>query len=153
MEGTVRGPLPHFIEPCLATLVAEPPKGDEWVHEIKFDGYRIEARIDGDDVTLMTRNGLDWTSRFGTVPDLLRDLHRGTALIDAELVVEDSKGHSSFTALAEALKSGRSERYVLQCFDLLYLDGTNLMGADLTKRKAVLQRLLGRQSKTGQNSL
>ena len=150
VKGALRAPLPPFIEPCLATLVAKPPEGDEWVHEIKFDGYRIEARIDGSDVTLLTRNGLDWTSRFGTIPDLLRHLHRGTALIDGELVVEDSKGHSSFTALAEALKRGRAEKFVLQCFDLLYLDGVNLMGAVLTERKAILEQLLGRLSKTGQ---
>jgi bifunctional non-homologous end joining protein LigD len=150
ISGAVRGPLPTFVEPCLATLVAAPPEGDEWVHEIKFDGYRIEARIDGEDVTLLTRNGLDWTSRFGTIPRLLSELHQGTALIDGELVVEDSEGHSSFTALAETLKSGRAESFVLQCFDLLYLDGVNLMGAALTERKAILEQLLGRRSKSGQ---
>ena len=84
--------------------MAKPPEGDEWVHEIKFDGYRIEARIDEDGVKLLTRKGLDWTHRFGAVPRLLRQLHRGTALIDGELVVEDSEGHTSFTALAEAMK-------------------------------------------------
>lgn len=150
IEGAVRAPLPAFVKPCLATLVAKPPEGDEWVHEIKFDGYRIEARLADDGVKLLTRNGLDWTDRFGDLPRLLRLLHRGTALIDCELVVEDSKGHSSFTALAEALKSGRAERFILQCFDLLYLDGVNLMGATLRDRKALLRAMLGRASKSGQ---
>lgn len=149
IEGAVRAPLPTFVAPCLATLVAKPPEGDEWVHEIKFDGYRIEARIEGDGVKLLTRKGLDWTHRFGAVPRLLRQLHRGTALIDGELVVEDSEGHTSFTALAEALKGGHSERFVLQCFDLLYLDGFNLMGATLIDRKALLRGIFGRTSKTG----
>ena len=149
-KGAVRGTLPAFVEPCLATLVAKPPEGDDWVHEIKFDGYRIEARLAANGVKLLTRSGLDWTDRFGDLPHLLREKHSGTALIDGELVVEDSEGHSSFTALAEAFKSGLAERFVLQCFDLLYLDGINLMGVPLTDRKALLRRLLGRNSKTGQ---
>ena len=153
IEGAVRAPLPTFVAPCLATLVAKPPEGDEWVHEIKFDGYRIEARINEDGVKLLTRKGLDWTHRFGAVPRLLRQLHRGTALIDGELVVEDSEGHTSFTALAEALKGGHSERFVLQCFDLLYLDGFNLMGATLIDRKALLRGMFGRTSKTGPSPL
>ncbi|MGE5408565.1 MAG: non-homologous end-joining DNA ligase [Syntrophothermus sp.] len=149
IEGARRGPLPSFVEPCLATLVAAPPEGDDWVHEIKFDGYRIEARIDNGDVRLLTRKGLDWTERFGSLPRLLADLHRGSALIDAELVVEDAEGHSNFTALADALKSGQGEKFVLQCFDLLHLDGVNLVGAALEDRKAVLQKLLAKSSKTG----
>ena len=61
IDGAIKSPMPDFIEPCLATLVAAPPQGDDWVHEIKFDGYRIQARIDGDGVKLITRSGLDWT--------------------------------------------------------------------------------------------
>jgi bifunctional non-homologous end joining protein LigD len=143
VKGAVKAPLPDFVEPCLATLVAAPPAGDEWVHEIKFDGYRIQARIDGDSVKMLTRSGLDWTARFGTLPEALRKLHRGKALIDSELVVEDGGGHSSFLELATALKSGRSDRFVLQCFDLLHLDGFNLMPASLTARKELLLQLLG----------
>ncbi|MET1047010.1 MAG: non-homologous end-joining DNA ligase [Hyphomicrobium sp.] len=141
--------MPPFIEPCLATLVAKPPIGEDWVHEIKFDGYRIQARIEKSGVTLLTRNGLDWTDRFGALADQLRGFHSGTAIIDGELVVEDAGGHSSFSALAAALKGGRSERFVLHCFDLLYLDGINFTGAALLDRKAVLQKLFARRSKTG----
>ncbi|WP_144061234.1 non-homologous end-joining DNA ligase [Hyphomicrobium denitrificans] len=146
LAAAVRGPLPDFVEPCLATLVAAPPEGDDWVHEIKFDGYRIQARIDGDNVRLITRGGLDWTERFGAVPALLRKLHCDKALIDGELVVEDSSGHSSFTELAAALKGGRSERFVFQCFDLLHLDGFNLMPAALIDRKDLLRQLLADQA-------
>ncbi len=150
IEGAVKSPMPAFIEPCLATLVAKPPIGGDWVHEIKFDGYRIQARIDGKSVRLLTRNGLDWSDRFGTLPRLLREFHDGEAIIDGELVVDDAEGHSNFSALADALKSGKSEKFILHCFDLLYLDGFNLLNATLGDRKAALEKLFARRSKTGQ---
>lgn len=149
IEGAVKSAMPSFVEPCLATLVAKPPIGEEWVHEIKFDGYRIQARIDRNDVRLLTRNGLDWTDRFGGLAKTLAEFHRGKAIIDGELVVEDATGHSSFSALAAALKSGRSEKFVLHCFDLLYLDGLNLIGATLQDRKRLLEKLFVRRAKTG----
>jgi bifunctional non-homologous end joining protein LigD len=149
-KAAVRSALPAFIELCLATLVAKPPEGGQWVHEIKFDGYRIEARIDNGHVKLLTRKGLDWTHRFGNIPRLLGKLPSDTTLIDGEIVVEDSGGHSSFSALAEALKSGQADRFVLHCFDLLHLDGKDLTPSPLKERKAVLQRLLARTAKAGQ---
>jgi bifunctional non-homologous end joining protein LigD len=150
IEGAVKSAMPAFVVPCLATLVAKPPIGDDWVHETKFDGYRIQARIDGKSVRLLTRNGLDWSDRFGGLPRLLADFHGGTAIIDGELVVDDAEGHSNFSALADALKSGRSEKFILHCFDLLYLDGLNLLDATLGDRKATLQKMFARRSKTGQ---
>jgi bifunctional non-homologous end joining protein LigD len=150
IDGAIKSPMPDFIEPCLATLVAAPPQGDDWVHEIKFDGYRIQARIDGNSAKLITRSGLDWTDRFGALPLLLQKMHRGTALIDSELVVEDSGGQSSFTELAAALKSGRTQGFVLQCFDLLYLDGFNITQATLIDRKNLLRQVLGRQAAASQ---
>jgi len=149
LAAAVKSALPDFVAPCLATLVAAPPKGDDWVHEIKFDGYRIQARIDGENVRLITRSGLDWTKRFGAVPARLRKLYRGKALIDGELVVENSSGHSSFTELAAALKGGHSERFVLQCFDLLHFDGFNLMAAALIDRKSLLRQLLADRAVPG----
>lgn len=147
--GAKKSAMPAFIAPCLATLVAKPPVGDQWVHEIKFDGYRIQARIDKNDVRLLTRNGLDWTDRFGTLANRLAEFHRGTAIIDGELVADDAEGRSSFSALADALKSGRSEKFVLHCFDLLYLDGLNLTGATLEDRKRLLEKMFVRKAKTG----
>lgn len=144
IKGATKTAMPSFIEPCLATLVAKPPKGDAWVHEIKFDGYRIQAHISRKHVKLLTRAGLDWTDRFGNLAKLLGDFHDGTAIIDGELVVEDASGHSSFTELAAALKSGHGERFVLHCFDLLYLDGLNLSGAALEDRKDALRDLFAR---------
>jgi len=142
MAGAVKSRLPDFVEPCLATLVAEPPKGDDWVHEIKFDGYRIQVRIDGDRVRLITRSGLDWTERFGGFPRLFRRIHSGKALIDGELVVEDLDGRSSFAELAAALKGERAGRFVFQAFDLLHLDGFDVRALPLLKRKDMLRRLL-----------
>jgi len=150
VHGAVARPLPNFVEPCLATLVAAPPEGADWVHEIKFDGYRIEARIDRGGVTLLTRGGLDWTERFGALPALLAARHSGSALIDGEIVVEDKEGRSSFSALTDALKSGQAQKFVLQCFDLLYLDGYDLTGAALLDRKELLQKLIGPKSARGQ---
>ncbi|MFA5958103.1 non-homologous end-joining DNA ligase [Hyphomicrobium sp.] len=142
--------MPAFVEPCRATLVAQPPTGTAWVHEIKFDGYRIQARIDKKGVRLLTRNGLDWTDRFGALPKLLAEFHDGDAIIDGELVVEDGGGRSSFSALAAALKSGHSDAFVLHCFDLLYLDGFNLIGATLRDRKGLLEKLFASRPKSGQ---
>jgi bifunctional non-homologous end joining protein LigD len=149
IKGAIKAAMPDFIEPCLATLVEKPPIGDAWVHEIKFDGYRIQARIDKDRVRLLTRNGLDWTDRFGMLAHRLAEFHDGAAIIDGELVVEDADGRSSFSALAAALKSGRNEKFVLYCFDLLYLDGLNLVGADLQDRKRLLEKMFARRSKSG----
>jgi bifunctional non-homologous end joining protein LigD len=149
IEGAIKTAMPAFIEPCLATLVEKPPVGDGWVHEIKFDGYRIQARIDKDGVRLLTRKGLNWTERFGSLADRLAEFHKGTAIIDGELVVEDTEGRSSFSALAGALKSGRSQKFVLHCFDLLYLDGMSLIGARLQDRKRLLEKMFVRRSKSG----
>lgn len=149
IAGAIKSPMPDFIEPCLATLVAKPPIGKEWIHEIKFDGYRIQARIDRKGVRLLTRAGLDWTERFGALSTLLSDFHRGTAIIDGEVVVEDAEGRSSFSALAAALKGGGKEKFVLNCFDILYLDGSNLIDASLQDRKSELAKLFVRKSKTG----
>lgn len=137
-------PLPKFVEPCLATLVSTPPSGPDWLHEIKFDGYRIQARIEAGDVHLITRSGLDWTLRFGTLPSIVAKLRCETALIDSELVVDGGEGHSNFSALATALKSGHDEAFVLQCFDLLHLDGRDLRSEPLLARKAMLRRLIGK---------
>lgn len=150
INGAVKSTMPAFVEPCLATLVAKPPAGEEWVHEIKFDGYRIQAHIADGGAKLLTRAGLDWTERFGTLPKLLGAFHDGTAIIDGEIVVDDAEGRSSFSALAAALKSGRGEKFVLHCFDLLYLDGFSLLGATLQQRKDALRKLFARRSKAGQ---
>lgn len=136
--------LPHFVAPCLATLVDKAPDAKRWLHEIKFDGYRIQAHLDHGKVKLMTRKGLDWTKRFSSVAKAVGKLHAKTALIDGELVVENSKGISSFSLLQEDLKAGRGGRMVLYAFDLMHLNGADLKPLPLATRKAALSKLLRR---------
>jgi bifunctional non-homologous end joining protein LigD len=119
-------PLPDFVPPSLATLRAAAPSGEGWVHEIKFDGYRIQARLDRGKVRLLTRKGLDWTSKFPNVAAAVAKLPARTALIDGEVVIEDAGGVSSFSGLQAALKAGERERFVYYVFDLLHLDGRDL---------------------------
>lgn len=137
--------LPAFVAPCLAKLGSEPPVGDHWGHEIKFDGYRLEARIEGGQTKLLTRNGLDWTGRFGRLAGDIARLPLKTALIDGEAIVEDEHGRSDFPALVAALKSGRDERIVFVAFDLLFLDERDLTPLPLRERKALLKALLDRK--------
>ena len=106
IRGAKKGILPVFVEPALASLADVAPGGPGWLHEIKFDGYRLQARIDGSKVKLLTRKGLDWTDSFRAVAEALKGLKLGSALIDGEVVVEEESGVSSFTELQEALKAG-----------------------------------------------
>jgi bifunctional non-homologous end joining protein LigD len=141
--------LPDFVPPSLATLHSDAPRGGEWLHEIKYDGYRIQARLDRGKVRLLTRKNLDWTHRFKPIAVAVAELPAETALLDGELVVEDDKGISSFSLLQTDLKDGRGNRLVYYVFDLLYLDGRDLTGEPLVARKAELQRLLKEAGKTG----
>ena len=143
VKGAKRGALPDFVPPMLATLVSSAPSGKEWLHEIKFDGYRLQARVEDGAVRLLTRSGLDWSERFGDgVLKALAALPVETALIDGELVVEAGTGASDFSALQADLSEGRSDRFVFYAFDLMHLDGMDLRGAALAERKALLQPLL-----------
>ena len=142
-KGAKKGALPDFVEPALAKLKPSPPKGDRWLHEIKFDGYRLQARIDHGQVRLLTRSGLDWTERFGdTVASALAALPLETALIDGEVVVQRDNGASDFSALQQDLSEGRSDRFLYYAFDLLHLDGQDLRKAPLIERKALLEKLI-----------
>jgi bifunctional non-homologous end joining protein LigD len=142
LPGAKKGILPVFVEPSLAQLVDRPPKGKDWVHEVKFDGYRIEARIDGRSVKLLTRKGLDWTERFKPIADLLKKLRLGSALIDGEIVVEATSGVPSFSELQQALSAGQMDRFICYVFDLLYCNGVDLRNVPLIERKALLQKIL-----------
>lgn len=140
--------LPAFVEPMLASLAKAPPAGSRWLHEIKFDGYRLQARIEAGRVKLLTRSGLDWTGRFGKdVPAALAALPVETALLDGELVVESGAGASDFSALQADLSEGRSDRFIFYVFDLLYLDGADLRALPLLRRKEMLEALTGTEGK------
>lgn len=145
-----RTTMPAFVEPCLATLVAEPPDSAQWAHEIKFDGYRLQARIDNGKVQLLTRSGLDWTQKFGELSQALLTFKVSSAIIDGEVVVEDDRGASSFVELVSDLKAKRSLRMVFFAFDMLYLGDADTRALPLAERKVLLKRLFTRRRKGGQ---
>src|SRR4051794_2656205 len=142
-ESGARGaPLPDFVPPSLATLRDTAPSGEGWIHEIKFDGYRIQARLEHGKVRLLTRKGLDWRDKFPNVAAAVADLPAETALLDGEIVVEDESGHSNFSLLQATLSEGSRERFVYYVFDLLHLDGRDLRDVPVIARKVELKRLV-----------
>ncbi len=149
IPGGKRTFQPPFIAPTLATLSDKAPSSDNWIHEIKFDGYRLQTRIADGHAALLTRKGLDWTQKFEPVSHALEELAVKTATLDGELVVEGDDGVSSFSLLQQDLSAGRTDRMVYYVFDLLYLDGVDLRGVPLERRKAELAKLLRRTSKNG----
>lgn len=132
--------LPDFIPPQLCRSVARPPSGEGWVHEIKFDGYRVQARIESGKVTLKTRKGLDWTTKFGNLAKAFRSLP--DSIVDGEIVALDEHGAPDFAALQAALSERRTENLVFFAFDLLVLEDKDLRPLPLLERKARLETLL-----------
>lgn len=137
-------PLPEFVKPQLATLMDHPPKGDAWVHEIKFDGYRLLARREGPEARLITRAENDWTGKFSSIAAGVSKLPGGDLLLDGEVVCQDPDGGMSFHGLQQALSEGHQERLHYYAFDILFLDGEDLRSRSLLERKEVLKRLLRR---------
>ena len=131
-----------FVPPQLATLVAEAPAGQEWLHEIKHDGYRVQLRLQDGRAAFLTRNGHDWTHRFRDLPRAAEELQAGSAVLDGEVVVLDEQGVSSFARLKAALGEGAAHRLLFFAFDLLHLDGRDLREQPLLERKRQLERLL-----------
>src|SRR5688572_5348739 len=139
-EGAVPAKLPLFLAPQLATLVDDAPEGAEWVYEVKFDGYRIVARIEGDDVKLFTRNGNDWTARMKSLADEIRGLGLGSAWLDGEIVVMSEAGIPSFQLLQRAFDNAATKNIVFFAFDLPYYADHDLRRVPLRERRAVLER-------------
>lgn len=135
-------PLPDFVPPCLAKLGDTAPGGSSWVHEIKFDGYRIQARLDHRNVRLLTRQGIDWTARFAPIAEAIGILPATQALLDGEIVAEDPLKGATFSLLQQDLKQGRRDRLVYYVFDLLHRDGQDLRGWPLIDRQDALRSLL-----------
>ncbi|PPD13682.1 MAG: DNA ligase D [Methylobacterium sp.] len=134
--------FPTFVEPALAQLQSTPPTGDGWVHEVKFDGYRLQARLAGGKVAFLTRKGLDWTERFGSrLAEAFAALPCDSAVIDGEIVTLRDGG-ASFSALQNALSEGQTQALLFYAFDLLMLDGEDLRGLPLLERKTRLDALL-----------
>jgi bifunctional non-homologous end joining protein LigD len=143
VAGARKAPMPRELLPELATLVDDVPPGDEWLHEIKFDGYRLLVFIDGGKVRMLTRKANDWTDRFtGLVPSF-KSLPAKKAIMDGELVIVAPNGTTSFQMLQNVLNNDRHDEMVFYAFDLLYLDGMDLRGIPLADRKEALRALLG----------
>jgi len=140
LKGVVRGVVPRTQPLALAMVVEAPPTGEEWVHEIKHDGYRIVARIDEGEVQLISRNGKDWTKEFPQVARACSRLPAGTALLDGEVAAVMPDGKTSFQALQR--RADKATPLVYFVFDLLHLDGWDLREVPLVARKEVLRRLL-----------
>jgi bifunctional non-homologous end joining protein LigD len=133
--------LPGQLQPQLATLVDSPPAGD-WRYEVKFDGYRVLARIEGDDVRLFTRNGHDWSHKMPRQVAALRALGLDSAWLDGEMVVNGENGVADFQALQNAFDTAHDERIVYYLFDLLFLGGQDLRERPLEDRRKALGELL-----------
>ena len=142
LKGAPAEELPEFIAPELALQSKTPPSGSGWMHELKLDGYRIQARKDGSRVQLLTRTGLDWTHRMKTVAHEMEALPVERALFDGELVVLAKDGTTSFADLQAAFQDGVKRPLTYFLFDLLHCDGHNLRGLPLSTRKRVLANLL-----------
>jgi len=140
--GAKKAALPEALSPQLATLVAEPPADNGWIYEIKFDGYRVLARIQGDDVRLFTRRGNDWSERMPALVETVRRLGLGSAWLDGEIVVTGSNGAPDFNALQNAFDSSRTGAIQYYLFDLPYCEGYDLRQVPLVERRAVLAALL-----------
>ena len=134
--------LPTSLSPMLAMLVDAIPTSDEWLHEIKFDGYRMLCRIDKGKVTLFSRNGKEWTAALNRIAEAVGELGLESAWLDGEVAIVDDRGRTSFQALQNALADPKGERLVYFVFDLLYLDGFDLQGVALSDRKRLLRTLI-----------
>ena len=135
-------PFPADLPFQLATLVDDPPAGDEWIHEVKYDGYRLHLTLEGGIARAFTRNGADWSERFPGLTRAVEALPATSALLDGEAVVDDAEGRSDFGLLQEALAAKDSDAIRFEAFDLLYLNGYDLRPETLSRRKALLAALL-----------
>jgi bifunctional non-homologous end joining protein LigD len=142
IAGAARQPMPESVEVQLATLTDRAPDGDEWLHEIKFDGYRMICRIDGPRVEFVSRNQQSWTDRLAPLVAAAKRLPVKQALLDGEVVAIGPDGTSDFQSLQNAFRAGRVGELQYYAFDLLHLDGVSLLAFPLEERKRVLKELL-----------
>ena len=132
--------MPSFIAPQLCTSVERPPAGGDWIHEIKFDGYRIQMRVESGEVTLKTRKGLDWTAKFGAIARTASKLP--DCIVDGEIVALDHRGSPDFAGLQAALSDGKTDDLIFFAFDLMFAKGQDLRQQSLAERKQALKKLI-----------
>jgi bifunctional non-homologous end joining protein LigD len=151
LKGKKVAAMPDFVAPELCTSVERPPNGEGWCHEIKFDGYRVQLRVEDGDARLKTRKGLDWTDKFQAIAkegSALPD-----ALIDGEIVALDHDGAPDFSTLQAAISDGKTDDLIFYAFDLLFADGEDIRSLPLGQRKARLKKLLEGRSKAKARSI
>jgi ATP-dependent DNA ligase len=134
--------LPRWVQPQLTQLVDAAPDGDQWLHEIKFDGYRMHARLDGGAVKLLTRTGLDWTHKYPPIAAAVASLGARRVYLDGELCGVFPDGITSFSMIQAASEAGNAAGLVYFIFDLLHLDGDDVAARPLIERKARLATVL-----------
>lgn len=137
-----KAPWPVRFFPQLATLVSKPPEGDQWLYEIKFDGYRLLARLNKGRIDLMTRRGLNWTEKFGPIAEEFSRLPVNSAIIDGEVVIQNPDGTTDFQKLQNYLKQRGKGTLLYYAFDLPYFNGRDLSAIPLTDRKKLLRELI-----------
>ena len=142
IAGAAQAPMPIRWSPQLATAASVAPTGSGWIHEIKYDGYRTLVFFDRGKVRLITRNGHDWTARYGALAKAFEKLPCTNAILDGEVVVQDPRGITSLDLLERALADGDTHAFTFFAFDLCYLDGHDLRGARLLDRKRALEGLV-----------
>ncbi|KRQ16566.1 DNA ligase D [Bradyrhizobium manausense] len=141
--------MPDFVAPQLCTPVERPPASDGWCHEIKFDGYRVQLRVEDGEATLKTRKGLDWTGKFASIAKEAAELPN--VMIDGEIVALDHNGAPNFSSLQAALSDGKTDELIFFAFDLLFAEDLDYRRLPLGQRKASLKKLLeARKKKTSQ---
>ena len=141
LPGARKAAMPEFVSPQLATLMDKPPTGDEWFHELKFDGYRLLCHLNRSQVRFWTRNQKDWTAKFPTLGKAAKALKLGSAILDGEVVALDASGRASFQKLQNALHKNAGAGLIFHIFDVIYLEGFNLTRCPLYERKRVLAEL------------
>jgi bifunctional non-homologous end joining protein LigD len=139
----IKAPYPGFVAPALAADTRKVPSGPQWLHEVKFDGYRVQVHLHVEAIKVFTRRGHDWTGRFRKIADDAWRLSAKSAIVDGEVIVPGAGGLSDFAELQKELrKKTASQRLVMYAFDLLYYNGRDLRREPLIERKILLQRLL-----------
>ena len=151
ISGARKTAMPEFVSPQLATLVRDPPLGEEWLHELKFDGYRMICHLQRGKARFWSRNGKDWTEKFPNLAAALKAFPAATAILDGEVVIVDKAGRSSFQRLQQSMGKGGDKvpAFVFQIFDLIFIEGYSLTHTPLRERKGALEKLLAETKSKG----